>query len=835
MTHRNSLLLSAFVYASFALEPHAETLPASPLAGLLPSGWTSGASVDESGNRIAVVTTAANALAQDSTGAQHAQILVRDRNAGVWIPVTMTHDRSAFANGNSWSPQISADGRFVVFTSEASDLAPLDQNGMIDVFLRDLETGSTSLVSRGLSGEAAQGMSQNPTLSRDGEVVAFYSNARDLVSEPPHISEREPIFAYRWERRFGDLRLLKPNPSLDSQNGLENFTGSIYLSIDGGQAIYTRGDNLIRPTALHPFMVLNHANLPKRYSDSDYYVIEERDGRKWDTDFSQLATPPIWFEGGRKVFLSTISLEFSIEELENLYFEVPVEDNPDFSENRWEDFGPHAGISETGEIIARIIGGRASAYMRNRTTGDVRRISAATDVNICELMVDPSGRYILFSAQDSTRADDLRRIQIYSVVSNSVTPMSDLSGDPILLEDNHFGIEFFQSGEQVGFVFETDTALSIIDQNGLTDVYTYDLTSGAIELVSLVAEDLDCGFLGNLAIGSFENPIAPADVAWAPNQSIIVANNSASRIRVLDALGQEMIAWGEPGAEVGQLSSPTSVFVNSDGAILVADTGNHRIQVFSESGEFIRSIGAFGTAPGMLDSPGGIATDRDGTLLVADTGNHRIQAFDSRGNPIRTFGSHGNADGFLDSPEGVAVSAEGDIVVADTGNDRIQVFNSNGDFIRGFGSSGSAQGGLNRPSDLIALPTGEIAVADTGNHRIQIFDDSGNVMRALGSFGAGDGEFQNPNGLAVSAQGELYVADTGNDRISTWTRCLCDSGSGDVDCNGRIDIRDALAVRNHAIGHWILPPVALDIADVNGDGALNEDDLNLILEIALEM
>ncbi len=83
---------------------------------------------------------------------------------------------------SSDSHVLSADGRFVVFTSSASDLVAGDTNGATDVFVRDLSTGTTQLVSVGNSGAQGDAGSFNPSISADGRYVAFASSADNLVS-----------------------------------------------------------------------------------------------------------------------------------------------------------------------------------------------------------------------------------------------------------------------------------------------------------------------------------------------------------------------------------------------------------------------------------------------------------------------------------------------------------------------------------------------------------------------------------------------------------------------------------------------------------------------------
>jgi Tol biopolymer transport system component len=91
-------------------------------------------------------------------------------------------------DGASRSPSISADGRFVVFASDATNLTAGDNNGVADVFLRDTCIGApsgctpaTSLVSIASDGGSANGASASPSISADGRFVSFDSAATNLV------------------------------------------------------------------------------------------------------------------------------------------------------------------------------------------------------------------------------------------------------------------------------------------------------------------------------------------------------------------------------------------------------------------------------------------------------------------------------------------------------------------------------------------------------------------------------------------------------------------------------------------------------------------------------
>lgn len=99
--------------------------------------------------------------------------LVSTRDATTAI-VTSDASSALAVNG------LSADGRFVLFTSQADDLVTNDTNQSPDVFLRDLTSGTTTLVSVNPAGAAAAGISHDATMSPDGRFVAFLSTASEL-------------------------------------------------------------------------------------------------------------------------------------------------------------------------------------------------------------------------------------------------------------------------------------------------------------------------------------------------------------------------------------------------------------------------------------------------------------------------------------------------------------------------------------------------------------------------------------------------------------------------------------------------------------------------------
>ena len=88
-------------------------------------------------------------------------------------------------NGFSDSASITAEGRYVAFRSDATNLVANDSNGQVDIFVHDRQTGRTMRVSVGSAGEEANLGSDNPSISADGRFIAFRSNADNLIPGDP--------------------------------------------------------------------------------------------------------------------------------------------------------------------------------------------------------------------------------------------------------------------------------------------------------------------------------------------------------------------------------------------------------------------------------------------------------------------------------------------------------------------------------------------------------------------------------------------------------------------------------------------------------------------------
>lgn len=132
--------------------------------------------ISADGRFVAFETDADNLIIGDANGVS--DIFVHDRQTGTTEQVSM--GSGGPGNGGSRSPAMSGDGRFIVFESDADNLVSGDSNNVADIFTRDRQTGTTTRVSLATDGTQANDVSLLAGISADGRFVGFSSNASNL-------------------------------------------------------------------------------------------------------------------------------------------------------------------------------------------------------------------------------------------------------------------------------------------------------------------------------------------------------------------------------------------------------------------------------------------------------------------------------------------------------------------------------------------------------------------------------------------------------------------------------------------------------------------------------
>jgi Tol biopolymer transport system component len=204
--------------------------------------WASGfgASISSNGLVIAFVSDGDDLAPPPVNNANH-DVFVRDLATQTTTLVSINAAGTGEGNDASFGARVSADGRYVVFLSYASDLVTNDTGGGADVFLRDLQAGVTTLVSRNRQGtRSGDAESTDAVISADGRYVAFTSYASDLVAGDTNLARDVFLF----DRIAGTTTLISANRFGTGSGNDESFAPSI--STDGRRVAFeSRAHDLV--------------------------------------------------------------------------------------------------------------------------------------------------------------------------------------------------------------------------------------------------------------------------------------------------------------------------------------------------------------------------------------------------------------------------------------------------------------------------------------------------------------------------------------------------------------------------------------------------------------
>jgi len=159
------------------------------------------ACISADGNFVLFTSQADNLVKGDTNGV--VDVFLRDRGARRTIRVSLNADGEELTGGGDEAGlALSADGRFVVFFSSSENLLPGGVNGQSQVVLKDLSDGSITLVSANGSGQPGNGASYDPSIAPGGGFVALESTATDLAAG----NTDGVLQAYVWNRLTGEIR-----------------------------------------------------------------------------------------------------------------------------------------------------------------------------------------------------------------------------------------------------------------------------------------------------------------------------------------------------------------------------------------------------------------------------------------------------------------------------------------------------------------------------------------------------------------------------------------------------------------------------------------------------
>jgi Tol biopolymer transport system component len=418
------------------------------------------ASLSANGRYVAFASNASNLVGGDTQTCEDEyygtiscpDIFVRDLQTGQTSRVSLSSTGEQ-GNAESYEPEISADGRYVVFQSAASNLVPGDTNGAVDVFVRDRQTGETTRISLSSAGAQGNGDSEDPVISADGRYVAFGSYARNLVSGDTQTCQDASNSEYNCpdifvhDRQTGRTTRVSVNSAGNQAN---EVTYQPTISADGRYVgFYSRAANLVPGDTNDLGDVFVH----DRYTGQTRRVSVGLGGRQ---GVGGASGSPAFSADGRYVAFDSSATNLVPGDLDG--HDVFVHD-----------------LTKDDTVVTR-----ASV---NSAGGQ-----AAAGVEAEFLSISANGRFVVF--QSSARNLDS---QHPACGAGSVYVHDRLMGRTVCVSTNEAGDRasfltrgstISANGRFVAFDSYTD-GLVPGDTSGLTDVFVRDLQTGQLSLVSV--------------------------------------------------------------------------------------------------------------------------------------------------------------------------------------------------------------------------------------------------------------------------------------------------------------------------------------------------------------
>jgi hypothetical protein len=442
-----------------------------------------------------------------------------------YVSVTTTDDTTSNAGASRTRQSLSADGRYEVFESNANDLVVNDTNGTTDVFLRDLLTGETTLISHRADGNSANSSSQHAVISADGQYVAFVSYATDL-----DVTGTQPSFygyqIYRWDRLTDTTVLVSVN-----QDDTDGGNGTCYdpsISGDGQRIAYrTEADDLVSGIT-DANVWYSDVYLRDFTGDTPTTILVSRSAD--DPTFTgnyQSADPRMSRDGSRVLYLSgATDLESGVSDVNGyaddlIVFDVITQSNHYVSVTTTDDTTSNAGASRTrqslsadgryevfesnaNDLVVNDTNGTTDVFLRDLLTGETTLISHRADGNSANsssqhAVISADGQYVAFvsyatdlDATGTNSSSGYSQVYRWDRLADTVVLVSPNASDSDGGNSHSYDPSISGDGQRIAYRTEADNLVSgITDANGwYSDVYLRDFT-GDTPITILVSRSAD--------------------------------------------------------------------------------------------------------------------------------------------------------------------------------------------------------------------------------------------------------------------------------------------------------------------------------------------------------
>lgn len=334
---------------------------------------------------------------------KYRQIIWRDRKTGETRLVSRGVN-GAEGNQNSHAPAISADGRSVAFESYATNLVPVDSNGVRDVFVWNADNGRVTAVSEN-QGTEADADAYEPAISADGSLIAFTSNA-DNLAEGMTGTFRPNVFLR--DMQSGTVMLI----SKEEKTGKAGGGSRPSISEDGTRIAFQNYFPLTKEDQNNLWDIYLWQNgSPKLKRVSKTFAGGDKD--QGEESSSRVVSPSI-SGNGKFVAFATTSTNMVADDTNKLQdvFVVEVDtgrvtrasvgsDNAQANGDSPVGQGEMIGISYDGSLVvfstkARNLGG--NVLIKNILTGQIKKVSPDVESTVGQPAMSRTGRFVIFGS-----------------------------------------------------------------------------------------------------------------------------------------------------------------------------------------------------------------------------------------------------------------------------------------------------------------------------------------------------------------------------------------------------------------------------------------------------
>lgn len=625
-------------------------------AGSEAGGLSDNAAITRDGQYVVFESLASLAGA---TAADINNIFLRNLDGSSTTLISVASGAAA-ANGHSANPEISADGRYVVFQSSASNLVAGDSNGLQDIFVRDTQLDITRRLSvNPVTGKQANAGSQLPSVSADGRYVVFESSATNLstVTAPSGVTQ---IYLYDrdadgdgiYDELDSGARTLTVVTQVSNTAGASSSTQP-RISADGNYvAFITRCSTFLGLPTDSPYtQIVRWSRVSDQFKPVTTSLSSAGDLGDYNSAFPAInadgsyiafaslaqnleSVPGFYFYNIPHVFRASMDASGVVGEIKRMNSRsgsiLDEPDNPLSSSIFAPDLGSYEpSISDDGQLVAfasesQNLLAPVPVKSVDRTTFTSLYVYNSTDTNY-------SADVYLYNLDSTLPAPTVERASvsrfgyeatIYMEAAFSSNLNRPVSRRPVISGNGRY-VAFSSSAEgRSGLIFGATNYINS-DNNGVRDIYVYDRKAALPNYQNIPVASLMTPGLAEVTAGQQLTFVADAASAIRGIASVeFYANNSligTVTIPEPTSVNRFAFTWTAPSPGVGNTQTrPYQINV------LAVDTAGVRSELSNEATVYVRQ--RIGTPAGVtIQSPAAPATTDAGATATVTV---------PQGNPI---------------------------------------------------------------------------------------------------------------------------------------------------------------------------------------------------------